>query len=269
MQINNDVRLYCGDCTHIMDSNSEYAVKAFGDKSIDMILCDLPYGILNKTNHNAKWDSVIEFEVLWNQYLRLIKDNGAIVLFGSGMFTSNLMQSQKKLWRYNLIWDKVAKSGFLNANRMPLRQHEDICVFYKKLPVYNPQMIPCEPHKRNHTKGNLKNPSKNNCYGSFVEVPTVISDVKYPTSIISIPKEHCNGKFFHPTQKPVELMEWLIRTYTNEGDIVLDNCMGSGSTGVACVNTNRKFIGIEKEEKYFDIAKARIKESILKKQEEQ
>ena len=249
----NNVTLYNGYCLEIMSRGG-----VLDDKSIDMILCDLPYGVLNKSNPLAKWDSVIPFSELWKQYTRVIKDNGAIVLFGNGMFTSDLMQSQKKLWRYNLIWDKVAKTGFLNANRMPLRQHEDICVFYKKLPVYHPQMVPCEPHKRNHSKGKLEKPYKNSCYGEYVEVPTVISDVKYPTSIISISKEHVNGRFFHPTQKPVELLEWLINTYTNKGDTVLDNCMGSGSTGVACVNTNRKFIGIELDEKYFKIAKERI-----------
>ena len=223
-----------------------------------MILCDLPYGVLNKSNPLAKWDCVIPFNELWDCYTRVIKNDGAIVLFGNGMFTADLMQSQRKFWRYNLIWDKVAKTGFLNANRMPLRQHEDICVFYKKLPTYNPQMVPCEPHKRNHSKGKMNKPGKNSCYGNYVEIPTVISDEKYPTSIISISKEHCTGKFFHPTQKPIELLEWLIKTYTNEGDTVLDNCMGSGSTGVACVNTNRKFIGIELDEKYFKIAKERI-----------
>lgn len=247
-------RLLQGDCLELM--------KDVPDKSIDMILCDLPYGVLNKKNSNAKWDSVIPFTSLWEQYERIIKDNGAIVLFGSGMFTSDLMQSNKKLWRYNLIWDKVAKSGFLNANRMPLRQHEDICVFYKKLPTYNPQMSKCEPHKRNHSKGNMNNPTKNSCYGNYIEVPTTITNEKYPTSIISISKEHCNGKFFHPTQKAVELLEYLIKTYTNEGDLVLDNCMGSGSCGVAAINTGRNFIGIELDEKYFNIAKERIENAI-------
>lgn len=248
--VNKKVILFQGDCLALMNDLPE--------KSVDMILCDLPYGVLNKTNQNAKWDSVIPFSALWSHYERIIKDNGAIVLFGNGMFTSDLMQSQKRLWRYNLIWDKVAKTGFLNANRMPLRQHEDICVFYKKLPTYNPQMVPCEPHKRNHSKGNMKNPTNNNCYGKFVEIPTRITDLKYPVSIIPISKEHCNGKFFHPTQKPVELLEWLIKTYTNEGDLVLDNCCGSGSTGVACINTNRRFVGMELEEKYYKIAKERL-----------
>lgn len=245
-----NIQLYKGDCLYLMNN--------IPDKSIDMILCDLPYGVLNKSNQNARWDSVIPFEQLWEHYTRIVKDNAAIVLFGSGMFTADLMESQRKLWRYNLIWNKVATTGFLNANRMPLRQHEDICIFYKKLPVYNPQMVTVGLHRKNHSRGKLENPAKNSCYGDFVEMPTVISDKKYPTSIVSISKEHCNGKFFHPTQKPVALLEWLIKTYTNENDIVLDNCMGSGSTGVACVNTNRKFIGMEIQEEFFDIARERI-----------
>ena len=247
------VELLCGDCLELM--------RDIPDKSIDMVLCDLPYGILNKSNPKAKWDSVISFDKLWEQYKRIAKDNAAIVLFGSGMFTARLMQSNEKMWRYNLVWDKVLKSGFLNANRMPLRQHEDICVFYKRLPTYNPQMEKCAPHKRNHTRGNMLNQTENNCYGEFKNVQTIISDEKYPTSIISIPKEHSAGKFFHPAQKPVALLEYLIRTFTNDGDTVLDNCMGSGSTGVACVNTNRNFIGIEIDSDYFNVAVNRIQEA--------
>lgn len=244
-----------GDCLEVM--------KSIPDKSIDMILCDLPYGVLNKNNKAAKWDCPIQFDKLWWQYERITKDNSTIVLFGQGMFTAKLMMSNPKLWRYNLVWNKIMPSGFLNANRMPLRVHEDICVFYKKLPTYNPQMEKCDPHKRNHSKGNLLKPHKNSCYGNFVEYPTIISDEKFPKSIISIGKEHCNGKFYHPTQKAVALLEYLIKTYTKEGDTVLDNCMGSGSTGIACLNTNRKFIGIELDDKYFEIAKQRIKEIAL------
>lgn len=244
------IDLIHGDCLIKM--------KNIPNKSIDAIICDLPYGVLNKGNRSAKWDSVIPFERLWEQYERIIKDNGVILLFGQGMFTADLMVSNKKMWRYNLIWDKVGKTGFLNSNRMPLRQHEDIVVFYKKLPTYNPQMTKCEPHKRNHSKGSMKKPQKNSCYGNFIETPTIISDEKFPTSIITIPKEHEIGKFYHPTQKPVALLEYLIRTYSNENDIILDNTMGSGSTGVACVNTNRNFIGIELDKHYFEIAKKRI-----------
>ena len=245
-----NIKIAQGDCLELM--------KDIPDGSIDMVLCDLPYGSLNRNNPLAKWDNRIDFDSLWKCYKRIIKDNGAIVLVGSGMFTADLMQSQRSLWRYNLVWDKVQKTGFLNSKRMPLRQHEDVCVFYKKLPTYNPQMTKCEPHKRNHSRGNLEQPITNSCYGDFVEVQSVISDEKYPTSIVSVSKEHNVGKFFHPTQKPVKLCEWLIKTYTNEGDTVLDSCMGSGSTGVACQNTNRKFIGFELDKEYFDIAKTRL-----------
>jgi len=244
------IQLIKGDCLIEMQN--------IPDKSIDAIICDLPYGVLNKGNSSAKWDSVIPFDKLWSSYERIIKDNGIIVLFGQGMFTADLLISNKKLWRYNLVWDKVAKTGFLNSKRMQLRQHEDICIFYKSLPTYNPQMVKCEPHKRNHSKGNMLNPQKNSCYGSFVETPTIVSDENFPTSIISIPKEHETGKFHHPTQKPVLLLEYLIKTYTDELDVVLDNTMGSGTTGVACKNLNRSFIGIEMDEKYFEIAKERI-----------
>lgn len=247
------IELIHGDC--LIEMNN------IPNKSIDAIICDLPYGVLNKSNASAKWDSVIPFDKLWKQYERIIKDNGAIILFGQGMFTAELMASNKKLWRYNLIWDKVAKTGFLNTSRMPLRQHEDIIIFYKQLPTYNPQMVKCEPHKRNHSKGNMKQPQKNSCYGNFVETPTIISDDKFPTSIISIPKEHETGKFHHPTLKPLSLLEYLIKTYTNEGDTVLDNTMGSGTTGVACVNLNRSFIGIEMDNKYFEIAENRINDA--------
>ena len=239
-----------GDCLELM--------KDIPNKSIDMILCDLPYGVLNKSNKNAKWDSVIPFDELWKHYNRIIKDNGAIVLFSSGMFTANLMLSNPKMWRYNLIWKKGDRtSGFLNANRQPMRNHEDIVVFYKKQPTYNPQMEYAGIEKANHTKGKLKETQTNNCYGEFTNTQTVISEYKYPKSIINIQPEHKD--FYHPTQKPTELLEWLIKTYTNENEIVLDNTMGSGSTCVACINTNRHYIGFELEEKYFNIAKERIK----------
>ena len=244
-------KIYLGDCLELM--------KEIPDKSIDCIICDLPYEVLNKNNANVQWDRIIPFEQLWGQYERVTKDNAAIILFAQGMFTAKMMMSKPTLWRYNLIWDKVAKNGFLNSKRMPLRQHEDICVFYKQLPTYNPQMVKCEPHKRNHTKGNGKHQQKNSCYGAFVEVPTIVSDEKYPTSIITIPKEHKNGQFFHPTQKPVELIRYLIRTYTNEGDLILDNCVGSGTTAIAAIRENRHFIGMELNKEYYDIACERIK----------
>lgn len=255
-----DIQLIHGNCLVKMQN--------IPDKSCDLILCDLPYGQLNKGNKHAAWDVVIPFEPLWEQYKRIIKDNGAIILFAQGMFTAQLMMSNPKIWRYNIVWNKSRVTGFLNAKRMPLRIHEDICVFYKKLPTYNPQMRKCRPHERNHGRGKMKDGSiVNNCYGKFVAIPTYISDEKFPTSIINISKEHMNNGYFHPTQKPVRLLEYLIKTYTNEGDTVIDNCMGSGSCGVAAVNTNRKFIGIELDENYYNIAKQRIEEAIRKKNE--
>ena len=202
-------KIFHGDCLDIMPN--------IHDKSIDMVLCDLPYGVLNKSNKHAKWDSVIPFEPLWQQYERITKDNAAIVLFAQGMFTARLMMSNKKLWRYNLVWDKRLKTGFLNAKKMPMRQHEDILVFYKKQPIYNPQMEKCEPHKRNHSRGKQLGNETNRCYGVFHPAKDLISDEKYPTSIITIAKEHIKGESWHPTQKPVDLLRYLIRTYTNVG----------------------------------------------------
>ena len=253
-----DIELVQGDCLEKM--------KNIPDGTIDMICCDLPYGVLNRNNKNAQWDNIIPFDKLWEQYKRIIKGNGAIVLTSQGMFTAELMLSNKPMWRYNLVWNKVLKCGFLNSNRQPLRQHEDIVVFSKGQTIYNPQMVKCEFHKRNHGKGKMNTPT-NNCYGNFISLPTKISDEKFPTSIISIPKEHINGKSYHPTEKPVALLEYLIKTYTDVGMNVPDNCMGSGSTGIACINTNRKFIGIELNEKYFNIASKRIHDAINEKKQ--
>lgn len=220
------------------------------DKSVDCIICDLPYEVLNEESEGGSWDRIIPFEPLWEQYLRVIKDNGAIVLFCQGMFTAQLMMSQPKLWRYNLIWKKGDRAtGFLNASRMPLRNHEDIAVFYKELPTYNPQMRKGFP---NHTRGHGGGKLKNGCYGKFDPWARseVITDEKFPLSVIDIPKEHDVKLQFHPTQKPVDLLRYLVLTYTNEGDMVLDNCMGSGTTAVACVMEKRHFIGFELNEEY-------------------
>lgn len=234
------------------------------DKSIDMILCDLPYGVLNRQNEHAQWDNIIPFEPLWIQYRRVIKDNGAIVLFGQGMFTADLMTSQRNMWGYNLIWNKTDRpTGFLNAKKMPLRKHEDIMVFYKELPVYNPQMVKCEPHQRNHSRGKMESEQTNRCYGGMRKFDEVITDEKYPRSIIRIPREE---NTIHPTQKPVALCEWLIKTYSNEGDTVLDNCIGSGTTAVACINTDRHYIGFETNPEYYQYALERCREAkIVKK----
>ena len=234
-----------GDCLELM--------KEIPDGSIDMILCDLPYG----TTRN-KWDIVIPFDSLWKQYNRIIKDNGAIILFGNGMFTAKLMLSNEKMWRYNLIWEKTQPTGFLNAKKMPMRNHEDICVFYKKLPTYNPQKT--TGHIRKVSKAEHKINSKaTSDYGTH-GLTTYDSTERYPKSVWKFAKD-VQKSALHPTQKPVALLEYLIRTYTNEGDVILDNCMGSGTTCVACVNTNRHYIGFELDEKYFEIAKKRIKES--------
>ena len=240
-------KIYNMDCLEGM--------KSIPDKSIDMILCDLPYG----TTRN-KWDSIIPFDKLWEQYNRIIKDNGAIVLFAQGMFTCDLMNSNRKMWRYNLIWDKVLPSGFLNAKRQPMRNHEDICVFYKKQPTYNPQMW---EGKECHSRGNVLGQSqgdfsRNTNYGNFKAVETK-GNLKYPKSILTFQKPHPSTSQ-HPTQKSLEVCEWLIKTFTNENEVVLDNCVGSGTTPLACINTNRQFIGFELDKDYFNIAQSNILE---------
>jgi len=230
-----------GDCLELM--------KDIPDSNIDMICCDMPYGATKN-----KWDSVIDLKALWAQYKIIIKDNGAIVLTAQDKFSAKLMLSNEKLHRYNLIWNKQLVSGFLNANRMPLRVHEDILIFYKKLPTYNPQK---NKGNLNHSKGDMKTDINNN-YGKYGKIDNkTLGKMKFPKSIISFQKPH-PSKCLHPTQKPVALIEYLIKTYTNEGDTVLDNCMGSGTTGVACKNLNRNFIGIELDNKYFKIACKRI-----------
>lgn len=238
-------RIYKGDCLELM--------RHIPSGSVDAVICDLPYG----TTRN-KWDSVIPFEPLWEQYLRVTKHNAAIVLFCQGMFTSRLMASQERLWRYNLVWDKCNTTGFLNANRMPLRQHEDIAVFYRALPTYNPQMVKSEPHRRKHGTGGLHH--TNNCYDDYTPLPMVIADEKFPTSILKFQKNIVHHGRLHPTRKPVDLLRYLVRTYSNEGDTILDNCIGSGTTAIACIREHRHFIGFELDEKYFATATKRVEE---------
>lgn len=228
------------------------------DKSIDAIICDLPYQVLHKKNEHVQWDRQLPFDVLWQQYERIIKDNGPIILFCQGLFTVDLISSNRKLWKYNLVWDKERVTGFLNANRMPLRQHEDIAVFYKRLPLYHPQMKVVGSRDKNHDRGR-KVECKNSCYGSYLKQNKAATNEKFPTSIIHIPKEHRNGTFYHPTQKPVALLEYLIRTYSNPGDLILDNCIGSGTTAVAAINTQRHYLGFEMNKEYYDIASKRAK----------
>jgi len=232
------IKLLYGDCLEEM--------KKIKDKSVDMILCDLPYGVTKN-----KWDSVIDLEGMWNQYERIIKDNGAIVLTAVQIFASQLIMSKPKLFKYDLIWKKTIASGQLNVNRQPLRIHEHILVFYKRQPIYNQQMTKGKPYTINR-KVNYRGEGYNKQTDSFKEN----TGFRHPNSVLEFSNPRIKGG--HPTQKPVALMEYLVKTYTNEGDLVLDNCMGSGTTGVACVNLKRDFIGMEDVEKYFEIAKERI-----------
>lgn len=238
-------------------------MKFIADSSVDAVIADLPYGVLNRRNESAGWDKQISLEPLWEQYRRITKPGSPIILFAQGIFSARLMLSQPRMWRYNLVWHKDLVTGHLNANRMPLRQHEDILVFYQKQPVYHPQMS-YKPGQRNHPRGMFKRMT-NRCYGAMKPTPSHISDWKYPTSVISIPKEHRTGAFYHPTQKPVALVEYLIRTYTNEGDVVLDNCIGSGTTAVAAIRTGRHYIGFEIEPAYCEVARHRIQEELKRR----
>jgi len=245
-----DFWLWQGDCLEEM--------KRIPDGSVDMVLTDLPYGVTNKESEAGKWDLQIPLAPIWEHLLRVAKENAAIILFSQGMFTAQLMMSQPKLWRYNLIWDKCRTSGFLNANRMPLRCHEDIVVFYRLLPTYNPQLEDLNGREKNHDQGRGNHKETNRCYGSVARWQTVANpDKKHPRSILSFPRPHCTGN--HPTEKSVDICRWLIRSYTNKGDTVLDATMGSGTTGVAAALEGRSFIGIEKETQYYQKAIERIR----------
>ena len=233
-------------------------MKRIPDGSVDAVICDLPYGVLNSQSEGGSWDSVIPLDLLWEQYRRITKLTAAIVLFAQGMFTADLMQSNRKMWRYNLIWDKMRATGFLNCNRMPLRQHEDIVVFYDQLPTYNPQKYEVPDWARTHTRGRGAS-NTNRCYGKFdLHQQFDITNEKFPRSIIEISKKTGEADAWHPTQKPVDLLRYLVLTYTNEGDTVLDNCMGSGTTAIACIKERRHFIGFELNKEYFDKAQRRI-----------
>lgn len=234
-------RVIQGDCLEVM--------RDIPDGSVDMILCDLPYGTTA-----CKWDAIIPFEPLWEQYERIIKDNGAIVLTASQPFTSLLVASNLKLFRHSWVWNKKAAANVMNARYSPLKIHEDILVFGKKGVAYYPQMIKGKPR----IKGGHK--ARENIYGRQEAQKGVWSDEYYPKSIIEFSNAKRTDKV-HPTQKPVALFEYLIRTYTNEGEVVLDNCIGSGTTAVAAINTNRQFIGIEREPEYVEIANKRIEEA--------
>ena len=244
-----------GDCLEKM--------KLIPDGSIDMILADLPYGTTQ-----CKWDTIIPFEPLWEQYKRVIKDNGAIVLFGSEPFSSKLRFSNINLWKYDWVWIKSKGSNFTHAKNMPIKFHEDICVFSKapighkvqlgeKRMIYNPQGLEkvdkvWKRPKKYDSEHKLKRESH--------KLERVIEFTNYPKTPLSFNNSNNKQRGLHPTQKPVELFEYLIKTYTNEGDMVLDNTMGSGTTNLACIKLNRKSIGIEKEKQYYDVAVRRASE---------
>lgn len=242
-----------GDCLEVM--------KEIPVKSVDMILCDLPYGTTQ--NH---WDSVIPTDQLWSHYERIIKDKGVFALTGQGLFTANLMLSNPRLFKYKITWVKSKPTNFLNAKKQPLRKHEDVCIFYKSQPAYNPQMTYGEPYNKGFRKDQFTG-----SYGDFKTVEVKSNGERYPTDVIYFKTAESEGKVYHPTQKPVELGRYLIRTFTKEGDVVLDNTCGSGSFLVSAVLEGRKFIGIEKNEDvylfkkhkvdYIEVSKKRIKEA--------
>jgi site-specific DNA-methyltransferase (adenine-specific) len=252
-------KLYHGNCLTIMPT--------LADKSIDLILCDLPYGTTA-----CKWDTIIPFEPLWAQYKRLIKDNGAIVLTASQPFTTALIASNLKMFKYEWIWNKGVGSNFATVKYMPFKEHENIAVFYNKHPTYNPIRISrsdyslkCHPKGKERTMPASKATESNN----IAQIPTTLKadGLRSPRSIIDIklPTGRCGKEYPHPTQKPVALFEYLILTYTNEGDMVLDNCAGSFTTAIAAMNTNRKYICIEKDATYCEIGRKRIEEYLQKK----
>lgn len=235
-----------GDCLEVM--------KTIPDGSVDMILCDLPYGCTA-----CKWDAVIPFKPMWEQYARVIKKNGAVVLFGSEPFSSCLRLSNVTQYKYDWIWEKGEATGHLNAKKQPLRAHETISVFCQGQSVYNPQKT--HGHERKvSAKGDQNTP----IYGLQTRRVPYDSTSRYPRTVLRFSKDK-QKIALHPTQKPVPLLEYLIRTYTNENETVFDNCMGSGSTGVAAMNLNRKFIGMELDAKYFEIAKQRIEAALVAK----
>lgn len=234
-----NIELWNGDCLELM--------KNIPDKSIDCIICDPPYGTTA-----CKWDSVIPFDRLWEQYNRIIKDNGAIVLFGTEPFSTELRHSNLEMYKYDWIWDKVKPNGHLVAKHRPMQRNENISVFGKGKINYYPIMV-----ERDKPKKSKEYSRTEIMGGNTTDNKGKTLNKKYPQNILVYSNAYQKNKL-HPTQKPVELLEYLIKTYTQEGEVVLDNTMGSGSTGIACVNTNRKFIGIELDDTYYEIAKNRI-----------
>lgn len=240
------IKLMHGDCLELMEG--------IPDKSVDMVLCDLPYGTTA-----CKWDVVIPFDKLWEQYRRVVKDNGAIVLFGSEPFSSHLRLSNLEWYKYDYVWVKTKASGFQNAKRQPMRKHENVMVFYQHQPVFNQQNLRELSKPINNGRARLRNDEQHRL-GVAGKLDHKTTHTGWQASILEFANPSGAGHL-HPTQKPVALLEYLIKTYSNEGDTILDNTMGSGSTGVACVNTNRSFIGIEKDDHYYEVACKRIEEA--------
>jgi len=233
--------LYNGDCIEVMKENID-------DKSVNLILCDLPYGI----THN-KWDKMIPFDDLWKEYKRILAPNGNIVLFGCGLFTPRMICSNEKMFRYTLVWEKNIFSDWFSCKKKPLRKHEDIVIFSNKYPTYNVQYEEGEPYQRTYTKKKSDNYRINSKKDFTKEIKN--DGKRYPGTVLKFNRVH---KPIHPTEKPQDLLRWLIRAYSNENDTVLDNCMGCGSAGIASKQENRNFIGIELDDNYFNIAKERI-----------
>lgn len=236
-----DYHLLNGDCLELME--------AIPDDSIDMVLCDPPYGTTK-----CKWDTTLNLGKLWKHINRITKNNAAICLFSAQPFTSILINSNLKNYRTEWIWEKPAATGFLNAKIQPLRAHENIIVFYRKKPTYNPQITHGHPRKTASRKN-----VNSECYGDAIKMQHYDSTSRYPRDVIIFPSDK-QLISLHPTQKPVALCEFFIKTYSNENDVILDFTMGSGTTGIACLNTNRKFIGIENDDKYFNLAQSRIEQ---------
>ena len=231
-------------------------MKRIADKSVDMILCDLPYGTTA-----CKWDTIIPFEPLWEQYERVIKDGGAIILTASQPFTTKLISSNFDWFKYELIWNKVLPTGFAIAKIQPMKQHENVLVFGKGKVTYNPQMTPRErPRTYNRTHKNYEGSENLQKHDGKARTLTHY----YPRSLLEFSNANNKSKV-HPTQKPVPLFEYLIRTYTNENETILDNCMGSGTTAIACLNTNRNYIGFELDETYYSLANERIAKHLLER----
>ncbi len=239
------ITLWQGDCLKLM--------KDIPDHSIDCIICDLPYGTLK--SKKIDWDNIISFDELWEHYNRILKDNGCVLLFGIEPFSSYARLSNLKMYRYDLYWHKTLSSNFVMAKKQPFFKIETISVFYNKAPIYNPQLVEGKPYTVKEAHIEQKGLQQKYCFSYKMDM--INDGVRYPDNLLNF--NSLGGKTkLHPTQKPLDLIEWLVKTYTNENDFVLDNCMGSGTTGVACRNLHRNFIGIELDKDYFEIAKNRI-----------